>query len=273
MARKKLAHQVRQERAACRDVRRLEPVEREDWAGSGPEPTPSRILEVRDLPEGGTSDRLRPEERDLADRRARGQEWPQIAADLGGTPSGRRKQLVRSRSGGARNWAWTNSTMTEPRLTAPPSDSDSPGRLEELWRQGQRPDLGAFLAGAGHVSASNLLAVLLIDQEERWLAGEEVWAEDYLAAHSALNDDPEKVVELIYAESLLREQLGDSSSLEEYPARFPAYADRLRDQIKLHRLLMQTLPTLIPSSTLEGTPNPPTCPVVGDGTSGLSLRG
>ena len=40
--------------------------------------------------------RLSPEERQLADRRAQGQEWGPIAAELGGTPSGRRKQLGRA---------------------------------------------------------------------------------------------------------------------------------------------------------------------------------
>jgi RNA polymerase sigma-70 factor (ECF subfamily) len=95
MARRKLAHQARQERAACRDVRRLEPVEREGWDGTGAEPTPSRVMAGRDLLEK-VRDLLAPDERELADRRARGQEWTEIAAELGGTPSGRRKQLGRA---------------------------------------------------------------------------------------------------------------------------------------------------------------------------------
>jgi RNA polymerase sigma-70 factor (ECF subfamily) len=95
MARNKLAHQARQERAARRDVRRLEPVERAGWDGAGAEPTPSRVLAGRDLLEEVRA-RLSPEERQLADRRGQGQEWAAVAAELGGTPSGRRKQLARA---------------------------------------------------------------------------------------------------------------------------------------------------------------------------------
>jgi RNA polymerase sigma-70 factor (ECF subfamily) len=95
MARKKLAHQARQERAACRDVRRREPVEHASWDGPAAGPTPSRVLAGRDLLEAVRA-RLSPEERELADRRAQGQAWAEIAADLGGTPSGRRKQLARA---------------------------------------------------------------------------------------------------------------------------------------------------------------------------------
>ena len=40
--------------------------------------------------------RLTAEERQLADLRAQGREWPEIAAQVGGTPSGRRKQLTRA---------------------------------------------------------------------------------------------------------------------------------------------------------------------------------
>jgi hypothetical protein len=40
--------------------------------------------------------RLTPEERQLAELRAQGREWPDIAAQVGGTPSGRRKQLTRA---------------------------------------------------------------------------------------------------------------------------------------------------------------------------------
>jgi RNA polymerase sigma-70 factor (ECF subfamily) len=95
MAQKKLLHQVRRERAARRDVRRIEPVEGADWGSPGAEPTPSRVVAGRDLLDAVRL-RLTPEERELADRRAQGQDWNVIAAELGGTPSGRRKQLGRA---------------------------------------------------------------------------------------------------------------------------------------------------------------------------------
>jgi DNA-directed RNA polymerase specialized sigma24 family protein len=40
--------------------------------------------------------RLTDEERALADRRGLGQTWPEIAAELGGTPEARRMQLTRA---------------------------------------------------------------------------------------------------------------------------------------------------------------------------------
>ncbi len=95
MARKKLAHQARQERAGRRDVRRIEPVEHEGWDGAAAGPTPSVVVADRDLL-AEVRRRLAPEECQLADLRGRGLDWPEIAAELGGTPSGRRKQLARA---------------------------------------------------------------------------------------------------------------------------------------------------------------------------------
>jgi RNA polymerase sigma-70 factor (ECF subfamily) len=95
MARRKLAHFARQERAEKRDVRRVEPAEKEGWDGAAAGPTPSVTVAERDLLEA-VRGRLSDEERLLADLRARGLDWPQIVAEVGGTPSGRRKQLARA---------------------------------------------------------------------------------------------------------------------------------------------------------------------------------
>ena len=95
MARKKLLFQVRKQRAQCRDVRRLEPIGSGDYAAVAADPSPSRQCEVQDLLHT-FQQRLTPEERHLAELRAQGREWPDIAAQVGGTPSGRRKQLTRA---------------------------------------------------------------------------------------------------------------------------------------------------------------------------------
>jgi RNA polymerase sigma-70 factor (ECF subfamily) len=95
IARKKLLFQVRKQRALCRDVRRLEPIARDDGAAVAAEPSPSRQFEMQDLLHT-FQQRLTPEERQLAELRAQGREWPDIAAQVGGTPSGRRKQLTRA---------------------------------------------------------------------------------------------------------------------------------------------------------------------------------
>ena len=95
MARKKLFFQVRKQRAQRRDVRRLEPINRDDAAAAATDPSPSRLCEAKDLLHS-LQQRLTPEERQLAELRAQGREWPDIAAQVGGTPSGRRKQLTRA---------------------------------------------------------------------------------------------------------------------------------------------------------------------------------
>ena len=95
MARNKLLAEVRKHRAQCRDVRRLEPIDRDDREAVAADPSPSRQCEAQDLLHS-FQQRLTPEERQLADLRAQGREWPDIAARVGGTPSGRRKQLTRA---------------------------------------------------------------------------------------------------------------------------------------------------------------------------------
>ena len=95
MARKKLLFHVRKQRAQCRDVRRLEPIAHNDCAAVAADPSPSRQCEAQDLLHS-VQQRLTPEERQLADLRAQGREWLDIAAAVGGTPGGRRKQLTRA---------------------------------------------------------------------------------------------------------------------------------------------------------------------------------
>jgi serine/threonine protein kinase len=81
------------------------------------------------------------------------------------------------------------------------------------------------------------VAVLRADQEARWQAGERVPAEAYLAMHSSLPLDVEKALELVYGEFLLRESLGQMPTLDEYLRRFPQYASRLKQQVRLHQAL------------------------------------
>jgi RNA polymerase sigma-70 factor (ECF subfamily) len=83
MARNRLSGQVRRQRAARRDYRRVnrdEPDERE-W--TDPEPKASRVVAGRELLREFW-DRLSEPERRLADLRAMGRTWPEIAAEIGG---------------------------------------------------------------------------------------------------------------------------------------------------------------------------------------------
>jgi serine/threonine-protein kinase len=127
--------------------------------------------------------------------------------------------------------------------SATPSSPDSAAtsgpqpdvQLEELWRQGQRPDVRDFLVGVS--SLAGVVGVLAVDQRQRWQRGERVPAEAYLQLYPGLEADAEKALELIYGEFLLREELGEAPSLDEYVERFPQCADRLRQQVQLHRAL------------------------------------
>jgi serine/threonine-protein kinase len=122
--------------------------------------------------------------------------------------------------------------MSEPTTGPRP---DTAGELLRLWAQGGAPDVDAFLAGAGPLSAAEVAAALRVDQRQRWQAGRGVPAEQYLARHPALRADPEAALDLIFHEFLLRERAGERPGKEEYLKRFPRHAAALADQIDLHR--------------------------------------
>jgi RNA polymerase sigma-70 factor (ECF subfamily) len=96
MTRRKLANQTRRHRAERRDCRRLEARDPAYLEGrSAAVPSPSRLVTSRELLDEFRR-RLSEEERTLADLRADGCAWTEIAARLGGTAEARRKQLARA---------------------------------------------------------------------------------------------------------------------------------------------------------------------------------
>ena len=95
MTRHKLANQRRRHRAEMRDCRRLVACDPAYLDGRTAAPSPSRLVVGRELL-AEVSRRLSKEERLLADLRADGCEWSEIAARLGGTAEARRKQLARA---------------------------------------------------------------------------------------------------------------------------------------------------------------------------------
>jgi hypothetical protein len=95
MARKKVAEQARHHHRKRRDVRRVGDGGVEDASTASPDHSPSRLASGRELLEKFRT-LLTDEERSIADLRARGTDWAGVAAELGGTPDGRRKQLARA---------------------------------------------------------------------------------------------------------------------------------------------------------------------------------
>lgn len=96
MARNKLQDRARRQQAQKRDQRRIEGQadgDLDDLVGNAP--NPGRVVESRDLLDE-VRRLLTDEERLLADHRAQGLEWPEIAARVGGQPDALRKRFNRA---------------------------------------------------------------------------------------------------------------------------------------------------------------------------------
>ncbi len=106
-------------------------------------------------------------------------------------------------------------------------------RYDRLWDAGP-PDLDRFLAESRELTPDELAAVLRADQRRRWRAGERVPAEFYVRRLPGDPPDPEAVLDLVYNEYLVREQLGERPDPAEFARRFPDHAAALREQIALH---------------------------------------
>jgi RNA polymerase sigma-70 factor (ECF subfamily) len=95
MARNKLHDRARRQQAQKRDQRRIEGQAVGDLdALAGRAPDPGRIVACRDLLQE-VRKLLTDEERVLADHRAEGLDWPEIATRVGGQPDTLRKRLHR----------------------------------------------------------------------------------------------------------------------------------------------------------------------------------
>jgi RNA polymerase sigma factor (sigma-70 family) len=95
MSRKKLVDHVRKETAARRDYRRLRQSGPDDKDFVAADPSPSNQLAARELLEEFRK-RFSPEERRLADQRADGRDWAQIATEQGASAEALRKRLTRA---------------------------------------------------------------------------------------------------------------------------------------------------------------------------------
>jgi RNA polymerase sigma-70 factor (ECF subfamily) len=95
MTYKKLANHTREERAAKRDYRRLRTAHNLDFPLADTQATPLQQVVAKELLQEFRK-RLTAEERELADRRADGQDWAQIAARHGESSEALRKRLTRA---------------------------------------------------------------------------------------------------------------------------------------------------------------------------------
>jgi RNA polymerase sigma-70 factor (ECF subfamily) len=98
MARNRLTDWARQQHAERRDQRREVSLDSEMDAGSEPlahDPSPSQVVAGRELLEQVRA-RLSEDERRIADQRAAGLDWRQIAAERGESGEALRKRLARA---------------------------------------------------------------------------------------------------------------------------------------------------------------------------------
>jgi eukaryotic-like serine/threonine-protein kinase len=116
---------------------------------------------------------------------------------------------------------------------------DPARRFWSLCQGAESPDARAFLESESPLDSSMRVAILRIDQTERWIRGEHVSAERYLGDFPELRDNPEYALELIYSEFLLSHEFGESPDIDEFAARYPDHADRLRTQVELHQALLE----------------------------------
>jgi RNA polymerase sigma factor (sigma-70 family) len=94
MARNKVAAQARRHAADCRDFRRTQGLASAGTAAAA-DATPSHVVSTEELLREVRA-RLSKDEQSIADLRAEGRSWAEVAQELGGTADARRMQLQRA---------------------------------------------------------------------------------------------------------------------------------------------------------------------------------
>ena len=98
---------------------------------------------------------------------------------------------------------------------------------------------------------------VLDEQQQRWQQGDFVAAESLIAESPELFDDKSVLMDLVYAEVVLRENRQQSPTEDEYVARFPKIASEISRQFQIHRCLGEENRFLNACSTIReaGDPN------------------
>jgi serine/threonine-protein kinase len=94
----------------------------------------------------------------------------------------------------------------------------------------------------------------------RLRGGEACRAEDVLAGFPDLAGDPDAALELVYTEFVVRAELGQAPSPEEFCARFPRWRDRLQRLFEVHRMMCDAsqVATVKAAPPAEGAGGPAT---------------
>ena len=92
-------------------------------------------------------------------------------------------------------------------------------------------------------SATPLVERVLREQFERWHSGERVSAEEFFHRYPGLLDHAEDTLDVVVAEFVLREELGEAPTLEEFLSRFPQFQEPLERHVELEHALERAVPT------------------------------
>jgi serine/threonine protein kinase/WD40 repeat protein len=84
---------------------------------------------------------------------------------------------------------------------------------------------------------STLSTSLLADQRRRWAHGDRVSVEQYVKHQPSLTGNTEALLDLIYAEVVLRRERGEKPSADEYVARFPDLAESIQTQFEVDAVI------------------------------------
>lgn len=95
MIRNKVTDVARRQTAERRNQRRMDAAPVEEFEIIANEDTPSQIIAAREMAEAAQK-RFAPDEHTIVRRRADGQNWDDIARDLGGTAEALRKKMTRA---------------------------------------------------------------------------------------------------------------------------------------------------------------------------------
>jgi hypothetical protein len=119
-----------------------------------------------------------------------------------------------------------------------------------LWRDGAAPpDARAFLRQHPAASTDEVLAVLVADLQRRYAAGCPVAVETYLQDFPVIAADPERKLDLVYADYQVACRFGTAPTPCALAARFPDLADALRRHLEVEALLEPTTAADEPPAT------------------------
>jgi tetratricopeptide (TPR) repeat protein/tRNA A-37 threonylcarbamoyl transferase component Bud32 len=124
-------------------------------------------------------------------------------------------------------------------------------RFVTAWRQGQRPDLQAYLSPSAVRNQVLLVQLVAADLQYRLQAGEPARVEMYLDAYPELAGDQAVLLDLITLEFEVRRHREPDLTLEEYTRRFPTFRADLPSRLETRRAKS---PTWDEISCSEGAP-------------------